>query len=57
VLSIVLVVNARLSTTDTDAARHDQTIAYMPTTSLNYVTVVRRSISTMVVAYALRTMS
>jgi hypothetical protein len=56
-LSLVLVVSVRLSTTDTGAARHDQTIAYTPTTSLNCVMVVHHSISTMDNAYALRIMS
>jgi hypothetical protein len=48
---------ARLSTTDTGAARRDQTIAYTPTTSSSFVMVVLHSISTMAVAYALRIMS
>jgi hypothetical protein len=55
--SLVLVVSARLSTTDTDAARRDQTIAYTQTTSSNYVMVVRHATSTTVAAYALRIMS
>jgi hypothetical protein len=56
-LSLVLVVNARLSTTDTGAARQSPSIACTQTTSLNYVMVVLHSISTMAVAYALRTTS
>jgi hypothetical protein len=52
--SLVLVVNARLSTTDTDAARQSRSIACMPITSLSFVMVVHCWISTMVNAFALR---
>jgi hypothetical protein len=56
-LSLVLVVNAKLSTTDTDAARPSPTIAYTPITSLSCAMVVRPSMSLTVVVYALPTMS
>jgi hypothetical protein len=56
-LSLVLVVNARLSTMGTDAAGQSHSIVCMPTTSSSCVMVALHSTSTMAVAYALRTTS